>query len=220
MTEVTERAPRRRGAINGLLLVLLGAWGALVPFFGPLIRMSYTPDTAWTFTWGRFWLEVLPGVAVVLGGLGLLAATLRPAGVFWGWLAALGGAWFVVGPAVSRLWSDAATGSPTAGTAVGRLLQELLLFSGLGVVIVFLAAVALGRFTVRDTRVVSRGDTVRTYPVDADDVPEQRVTDQSGVRGTGLAGVADEETGRRTAGDAPAEPPTEPSGIPRAEPRS
>jgi hypothetical protein len=29
------RVPRSRGVLSGLLLVLLGAWGALVPFVGP-----------------------------------------------------------------------------------------------------------------------------------------------------------------------------------------
>ena len=42
------RVPRTRGVLSGLLLVLLGAWGALVPFVGPYFHYAYTPDTAWS----------------------------------------------------------------------------------------------------------------------------------------------------------------------------
>jgi hypothetical protein len=61
--------PRTRGAGSGILLVLLGAWGALIPFIGPYVSLSFTPDGAWTWTAGRGWLEVLTGAAAALGGL-------------------------------------------------------------------------------------------------------------------------------------------------------
>src|SRR5258708_26182659 len=100
------RVPRSRGAGNGLLLVLLGAWGALIPFVGPYFHFAYTPDTAWTWTWGRFFLEVVPGVAVVLGGLILMATAVRPVAVFCAALATAAGPWFTVGslpaPALAR----------------------------------------------------------------------------------------------------------------------
>jgi len=57
------RVPRTRGAGSGLMLILLGAWGALIPFVGPYFHFAYTPDAAWTWTWGRFFLEIVPGVA-------------------------------------------------------------------------------------------------------------------------------------------------------------
>ena len=38
------RMPRSRGAVSGLLLVILGAWGALIPFVGPHFNFAYTPD--------------------------------------------------------------------------------------------------------------------------------------------------------------------------------
>src|SRR6266704_2550319 len=91
------RVPRSRGAGSGLLLVLLGAWGALIPFVGPYFHFAYTPDTAWTWTWGRFFLEVLPGVAAVLGGLILMASAVRPVAMFGAALATAAGAWFTVG---------------------------------------------------------------------------------------------------------------------------
>src|SRR5260370_27837092 len=66
---------RSRGVASGFLLVVLGAWGALIPFIGPYFHYVYTPDTAWTYTTARLWLEILPGAAVVLGGILLMIAT-------------------------------------------------------------------------------------------------------------------------------------------------
>jgi len=156
----TNGLPRRRGAVNGLLLILLGAWGGLVPFLGPRIGLNYTADAAWTFTWAKLWLEVLPGVAVLIGGLGLIGTAARAGGVLWGWLAALGGAWFVLGLTVSQLWTGGKGefAAPAASTVAGRTVEEIVFFYGLGAVIVFLAGVALGRFTVparQDAHVVA-----------------------------------------------------------------
>ncbi len=159
---------RRRGqASGGLLLMLLGAWGALIPFVGPYFGYAYTPDTAWTYTSGRLWLSVLPGAAAFLGGLlVLLSARAAPLGAF---LAALGGAWFVIGQMVI---ADAITsgsvsaGSPVTapGAAFGpstmHFLEGLGFFYGLGVVIVFIAALALGE--VVTARIAARPGPVRT----------------------------------------------------------
>jgi hypothetical protein len=57
---------RSRGAFSGFLLMLLGLWGALIPFVGPYFHYAYTPDKAWTYNTGRLWLELLPGAAVFL----------------------------------------------------------------------------------------------------------------------------------------------------------
>ena len=144
------RIPRSRGVLSGLLLILLGAWGALIPFIGPYFHYAYTPDKTWAYTTGRLWLEILPGIATVLGGLVLLASARRPMAMFGAFVAALGGAWFVVGNLVSTLWNGSA---PEAGVPVGSnltrlVLEELGFFIGLGVVIVFFAALALGRCAV------------------------------------------------------------------------
>ena len=155
------RVPRTRGALSGALLVLLGLWGGLVAFVGPYFHFAYTPGTAWTYTSGRLWLEILPGVATVLGGLILLASRVRPVAMFGAWLAALGGAWFAVGRVLSPAWNAhgaVALGTPIGGT-LHRALVELCYFTGLGVIIVFLAAVSIGRLTVigvRDARLSER----------------------------------------------------------------
>src|SRR5260221_13832065 len=74
------RVPRSRGAMSGVLLVLLGIWGGLIPLVGPYVNYAYTPNHAWRITSGRIWLEILPAAGALLGGLIPLASKLRPAG--------------------------------------------------------------------------------------------------------------------------------------------
>ena len=152
------RVPRSRGALSGVVLVVLGVWGALIPFIGPYFRYSYTPDTPWVYTSARLWLEVLPGAATVVGGLILLASANRAVAALGAWLAALAGAWFIIGPTLAGVW--ATSGFPQIGSPVGgtlrRAVVQLGFFTGLGVVIVFFAALALGRLAVVATREAER----------------------------------------------------------------
>jgi hypothetical protein len=175
----TTRIPRTRGALSGLLLILLGAWGALIPFVGPYFHYAYTPDKAWQYTTGRLWLEILPGIAAALGGFIVLSSARRPLAILGAFVAALGGAWFVVGNLLSVLWNH---GIPEAGIPVGgnltRLaLEDLGFFIGLGVIIVFFAALALGRFAVIGVKDAALADRA-AVPVAADGyaVADQPVT--------------------------------------------
>lgn len=161
----TWHVNRRRGALGGFLLSLLGLWGALIPFVGPYFNFAYTPDASWSWTWGRLWLEILPGAAAIAGGLMIALTGNRAVGVFGSWLGCVAGAWYVVGPIVSLLWagSTVATGTPLGG-AQSRVVEQIAMFAGLGVVILFLAAVALGRFSVvgvRDVGASSRAGSSR-----------------------------------------------------------
>jgi hypothetical protein len=160
------QVPRSRGAVSGLLLVLLGLWGALIPLVGPYFHYAYTPDTAWTLTTGRVWLEIVPGAATFLGGIILLASASRPLAMFGAELAAAAGAWFALGMVIIPLWPAASRldpGSPAATTTILRQLEHLGFYTGLGVVIVFVAALALGRLTVvgvRDAALAERAAPV------------------------------------------------------------
>jgi hypothetical protein len=156
--------PRSRGAITGLLLVLLGAWGALIPFVGPRFGFAYTPDTEWTWTAARGWLEVFPGVTTIVGGLLLMGSGNRATAMFGGWLAAFGGAWFVVGRALAAPLRIGDIGHPVASTDIKRALLEISYFSGLGALIVFLAGGILARVSARLAR------DVEAAPVPASDV--------------------------------------------------
>jgi hypothetical protein len=144
------RISRSTGAFSGLLLVVLGLWGGLVPFIGPYFHYSFGSTATWHFTTNRLWLDVLPGIAVVLGGLGLMRAGHRVSGSTASWIAIAGGAWFAVGPAVSLLWehSPGPIGAPLYGST-RRMLELVGYFYGLGALIVALAAFALGRFVTK-----------------------------------------------------------------------
>lgn len=144
--------PRSRGAASGLLLIVLGLWGALIPFIGPYFDFAYDPDTPSTWTTGRGWLEVLPGVITVLGGLLLLTSRNRATAMLGGWLAVIAGAWFVVGGLFASPWGLGDFGAPVADTLAGQIALELTFFTGLGSLIIFLGATALGRLSVRSLR--------------------------------------------------------------------
>ena len=137
------RVPRSRGALSGVVLVVLGACGALIPFLGP-----------WVYTPARLWLEIVPGVAAAAGGLILLGSANRAAAAFGAWLAALAGAWFIIGPTVSTVWASSEfprIGSLVGGS-LGRAVGLIGIFTLLGVLVVFFAALALGRLAVVATR--------------------------------------------------------------------
>ncbi|MEW2355094.1 hypothetical protein [Spirillospora sp. NPDC029432] len=155
----TMRVPRSRGALSGTLLVLLGLWGGLLPFAGPYLDFGFSPDEPWVYTIDRLQLSVAPAAATVLGGLIVLAVANRAVAMAGAWLAALGGAWFAVGGPVAALWDVQGVGAPM-GTGEGRRLAEQLAgFTGLGVVVVFLAALALGRMAVVGVREAGMRET-------------------------------------------------------------
>src|SRR5215472_2175834 len=192
---------RSRGAFSGFLLMLLGLWGALIPFIGPYFHYAYTPDKAWTYNTGRLWLEVLPGAAVFLGGFLLLIARGRHIAMFGALLAAVAGAWFTLGPVLSPLWNNHVPmgGSPASATVYMRIMEQLGFFTALGVVIVFVAAAALGRISsvasgLRDIEEIPETPettvpadtvptaTVPTATVPADTMPVERVPAHAGSR--------------------------------------
>jgi hypothetical protein len=151
--------PRTRGAATGLLLILLGAVGALIPFIGPIFNWAYSSDPAWTWTVARGWLEVLPGVATAVGGLLLLLSANRASAMLGSWLAVFGGAWFVVGRTFAPTLGTGDVGQPVASTDVKRALLEVTYFTGLGALIVLLGGAVLARVAVRHAR-----DVVVTDP--------------------------------------------------------
>lgn len=180
------RIPRSRGALSGIVLILLGIWGAAVPFVGPSFDFAYSLQEAWSI--GRGWLEVLPGVVAVIGGFLLLTSRNRATGMLGGWLAVAAGAWFVVGRAFAGPLGLGNVGTPVADTDTKRVWLELTYFYGLGAIMIFFGAMALGRLSVRSVRDVEfvnrpvahdRGmvhtqDTVTTDPTGAPVVTDGR----------------------------------------------
>jgi hypothetical protein len=144
--------PRSRGAVSGVLLIILGVWGALVPFIGPYFHFAYTPGQTWVWTTARAWLEVFPGVTAAVGGFLLLTSRNRATAMFASWLAVIAGAWFVVGRTLASTLRIGNIGEPIAATDAKRAAIEIASLSGLGALIVFLGAAALARISVRTVR--------------------------------------------------------------------
>jgi hypothetical protein len=171
---------RSRGAVTGPLLMVLGVWGAIVPFIGHSFGFGFSPDNTWAWTAARGWLEVGPGAAALLGGALLTTSGNRLSAMAGGWLAAAGGAWFILGTVISPWWSAGNIGVPS-GNSNHAVWEHLGMFSGLGVVIILFAAVALGRISVIGVRDVAAATARR----DARDLDQRADPGEPATRRTG-----------------------------------
>jgi predicted MFS family arabinose efflux permease len=163
--------PRRRGAASGLLILIVGAWAAVIPFIGHYLDFVVGPDDAWDMTSGRFWLSLVPGVVAVVGGLMLLRSGNRATATLGAQLALAAGIWLVIGRELSHLWTTSWSEPPLGGTDK-QALELLLYFYGVGALITALAGTALGRVTARHV-----GDAERLAPA--------ATTDDAGRTGGG-----------------------------------
>lgn len=123
--------------IAAVLIVILGAFGIIIPFVGPLFDFGMGPESAWVLTTSRLVRHVIPGVAVILGGLMLFSRATRGLGVA---LAVVGGAWITVAPVVLGQISE-------EPPALINMLLPLVYHYGTGLLITALAAFALGRMS-------------------------------------------------------------------------
>jgi hypothetical protein len=189
MASVT-RIPRSRGGVTGVLLIILGAWGGLVPFVGPYFHYAYTPDKSWAYTSGRLYLSIVPGAAAVLGGLLALLATHRALGLLGGLLATLGGGWFILGAPIIALAVKSGSispGTPLTGvlgslsSATRVFLESLGFFTGTGALIVFLGALALGRFSVVGVKDAALAEELSFMPETAFPAATEAVPDEATV---------------------------------------
>lgn len=132
------------------------------------------------WTTARGWLEVLPGIVTVLGGFLLLTSRNRASAMLGGWLAVAAGAWFVAGRAFSNMLYIGDIGVPAASTPAQTVAIELAFFTGLGALIIFLGAAAVGRMSVRSVRDARYADKVVATPVKNDRVHEPLIEHPSG----------------------------------------
>jgi hypothetical protein len=187
---------RSRGAVTGFGLVLLGVWGAIIPFVGPYFDYAYTPDTSWTWTAARFWLQVLPGAVTFLAGLALLGTAHRVIASLAAWLAILAGAWYILGPLVAPLWRNNYLGTPVGSTRDASV-EAIGMLYGLGAAIILLAALAAGRFSVAAARDLALAPPASTTHADVGAAPVASATDGRGTvldRDTTVDGVDGDET--------------------------
>jgi hypothetical protein len=146
--------------VSGLIILIAGIWGGLIPFVGPYFHFVLGPDKAWTWNTGRLYLSVLPGAAAVIGGLLLLGAGPRASGRLGALIALAGGAWFAIGPDVSRFWHGGGAQGFAHGHGGTRALEFLTFHTGIGVLITALAAYSLPGFVVAGRRRLERDAAV------------------------------------------------------------
>ena len=205
------RIARSRGAVSGILLILLGAWGALAPLVGPYWNFGFTPNETWNMTDGRWWFQVLPGIVTVIGGLLLFFGTDRITTSIGGWIAAAAGAWYVIGVPLQPNLTLGSIGEPIHSSLRASTIERLALFEGLGVLIVFVSAYALGRLAVVGVRDVrhARHRAAKKQELEATAVPaidvRQRRADDGHRRGLPAGGRPQRRQPQRHGGP-PADP--------------
>jgi hypothetical protein len=185
------RAARSTAAISGLLIVALGAWGALIAFIGPYFNYAFGVNQTWHYSANRLWLDILPGAVAVVGGLLLLASARRAVLLGGALLSLVAGAWFVIGPAVSLTWESGAgpIGRPLFGTT-RQMLELVGYFYGVGALIVALAGFSVARVWTR-----SRAAVVHEVPAAAE--PATAVAEPVGAGAGPTAPVTEEPVAAR-----------------------
>jgi hypothetical protein len=127
----------------GLVAFTAAVWAGLIPYVGPYFHFTLGPDHAWTWTSGRLYLDILPAVAVGVGGVLLILRGTRAGGRLGALLTVAGGAWLAVGPTVSELWHAGGAQGATHGSRGAQMLEQLTLHTGVGVLLCLVAAATL-----------------------------------------------------------------------------
>ncbi len=141
VNSVTSDRARR----TGLIIMILGLVGALVPFVGPSFDFGMGDTPAWTWTARRATGHLVPGIAAMVGGLMLMRGRAWEAQRLGAIVAAAGGTWFIIGPTLRPLWATPSMGMGGMGdSALSSAVTSLVYHYGTGVVIALLAAYALG----------------------------------------------------------------------------
>ena len=149
------RVARSTGMASGLIVAALGIWAALIPFVGPYFHYGFVPDSAWHWATSRLWLDVLPGVALILGGITMFRAKTRTSGIVGSLLGLVGGGWLLLGSSVSLFWHGATVGivhsgiGPPIGGPDRAAVEMIGFFYGAGALAVCLSGIAFGRFVSR-----------------------------------------------------------------------
>jgi hypothetical protein len=143
--------PHRRGlGLLCLAILLLGAWGGIVPYIGP--RFGYRANASGSYQWtsAHTLLYLIPGaVAVGCALILLVALMLRGRGLpvlkaILALVVVAAGAWFVLGPEVWPVFSSSVVFGPATGP-LARLVNQIGYNLGLGVLLAVLGAVLLAR---------------------------------------------------------------------------
>jgi hypothetical protein len=160
--------PAGLGAV-GVLTLLVGAWGGIVPFVGPTFGFSADGSVSWYWSLAHALLWLAPGAVAVACGLMMLGLVPRAvAGVgrvgSWttGFVAAVCGAWFVVGPVAWPVLKHSA-GVFVPASPIRELAYQVGYSLGPGVLLGMLGAFVMG-WAVRSRHVVTRGRVLAEVP--------------------------------------------------------
>jgi hypothetical protein len=130
---------RTRAALPlGFGLIVLGAWGALIPLVGPYFDFGFDTGHTWRLGEQHWTLSIAPGIAAAVGGM-LIALHRRHLGAL---IAVLAGIWFALGPFLHPLWSDAV--SPIATDDGKRAALWVAYFMAPAALIAYLAGLSQG----------------------------------------------------------------------------
>ncbi|MHB1535583.1 MAG: hypothetical protein ACYC1D_13435, partial [Acidimicrobiales bacterium] len=140
-----------------MFTLLVGAWGAIIAFIGPLIGYRADGSHSWTWTTNHWLLHLVPGAVAVVAGLMILsraggrrATTRSPFGLA-GLLAVVAGAWFVIGPALWPVFESGPVFGP-AGSHIAAFANAAGSSLGPGLLLAVLGGMALKSVT-RDREV-------------------------------------------------------------------
>jgi hypothetical protein len=165
-TEVTVPGTPLSLALDAVLMLIVAAWGAIIPFVGPTFGFRPNGLSAWVWNLPHAVLGLLPGAVafaaaiMILVRLPLLRRGLGLAGIgLAGALAVLAGAWFVVGPVAAPAVIGSSYYLPAS--PFRTVVDELGSALGPGLIIVACGAFAIG-WSLRQRRVRARYATVVT----------------------------------------------------------
>lgn len=138
--------------LAGLVLALMGAWGAGVVYWGPAINLSAPNDVhAWQWTGSHAVLNLIPGAVGCAAGLVIMAAAPvanRVGAHLWTLLASLtsigAGAWFILGRPIYTLADPAANVLSLKATSLHQLIAVWSYALVPGLVLVAFGALVFG----------------------------------------------------------------------------
>jgi hypothetical protein len=145
--------------VVGVVTILIGVWGGLVPYIGHALNFNADGSALWTWNLQHGLLYLAPGIAAVAGGsflvlsafvdrvrsLDLSRMTLPFATVLLG----LSGIWFLVGPSVWPIYYSAHV---FAATSPVRTFAEMTVYNLAEGIILSVVAGVVGTGAVRALR--------------------------------------------------------------------
>ena len=162
----------------GFVALLVSAWGAVVPYVGPLFGFSADGAGSWHWSLAHSMLFLVPGAAGVLLGLFVIAESrgvtvgkgrlsLAAAGA----LLILCGAWFAIGSYAWPVLTNSGTYFSSA-THLRFLTYELGYSVGVGLVLVMCGSFVVGWASRHSPKSAVVAEPAPASPRAADTVPE------------------------------------------------